>query len=166
MESDEERQRRLEKAREYTRRYRLKPKAVITRKKWRSRSDVRERERAWQAEYRNRPDVKARVVAYRAATLERKHAMGRRRNQLNKIETLTHYSTVSYPCCVRCGNVDIRVLTIDHTNGLGTRERKTVRRANLYNYLRKNGYPDGYQTLCMNCQFIKRWEKREYRQRK
>ena len=34
-------------------------------------------------------------------------------------------------------------------------------KGNLYNWLIKNNFPSGFQTLCMNCQFIKREENRE-----
>ncbi len=80
-----------------------------------------------------------------------------------KILVLTHYGNNKL-ACVRCGNNDIRVLSIDHINGGGTRERKNMSSTSSYLYycwLIKNNFPKGYQTLCMNCQFIKRIENNE-----
>lgn len=65
--------------------------------------------------------------------------------------------------CVRCGITDARVLQIDHTNGGGTKERKLTFGNN------KNGYylhilkveGRGYQLLCANCNWIKRYEQHE-----
>lgn len=81
-----------------------------------------------------------------------------------KIEALTHYSTKPYPACVRCGITDIRVLSIDHINGGGSTHRLHQvghGGAHLYAFLKRNSWPEGYQTLCMNDQFKKRWENRE-----
>lgn len=69
--------------------------------------------------------------------------------------------------CVVCGFDDIRALQIDHVNGNGNAERiaigGTVRFSgwNFYQYLKKSGYPDGYQTLCANHNMIKYEESKE-----
>ena len=65
--------------------------------------------------------------------------------------------------CVKCGFSDIRSLSIDHINGRGNRQRQGKLRtsASFYAWLKAQGYPVGYQTLCMNCQFIKRDENNE-----
>ncbi len=82
-----------------------------------------------------------------------------------KYEVLTHYSGRGVPSCVKCGEDDLRCLTIDHINGNGAEHRKNLGNnktgKNFYPTLRTQGYPEGYQTLCMNCQFIKRIEKHE-----
>lgn len=82
-----------------------------------------------------------------------------------KAEVLTHYGGGTL-ACVRCGFSDIRALSIDHISGNGTEEKKRLGRAGteFYRWLRQNLYPKGYQTLCMNCQFIKREENKEYNQ--
>lgn len=80
-----------------------------------------------------------------------------------KVETLTHYGNGKL-ACVRCGFSDIRALSLDHINGKTPeekRERKHKGGCPLYSYLRSLGYPTGYQTLCMNCQFIKKDENLE-----
>ncbi len=77
-----------------------------------------------------------------------------------RLTVLTHYGHGKC-ACVRCGFMDIRGLTIDHINDDGAKHRKT-REANnpgkLCRWLRNNNFPEGYQTLCMNCQSIKRQE--------
>jgi transcription initiation factor TFIIIB Brf1 subunit/transcription initiation factor TFIIB len=81
-----------------------------------------------------------------------------------KEEVLTHYGNGTLKC-VKCGCVDLRTLSIDHINGGGCKHRKDKRIAystSFYEWLKKQGYPSGFQTLCMNCQFIKRSENKEY----
>lgn len=67
--------------------------------------------------------------------------------------------------CCKCGFNDIRALSIDHINGGGNLHRRELFGKNaggqFYNWLRNNGYPTGFQVLCMNCQFIKRHENKE-----
>ncbi len=86
------------------------------------------------------------------------------RDRLRKLkaEVLTHYGN-SNLACVKCGFDDIRALSIDHMEGRGNRHRQGKLRtsASFYTWLKKQGYPKGYQTLCMNCQFLKRAENNE-----
>ena len=76
-----------------------------------------------------------------------------------KTEVLTHYGGGKL-ACVRCGFLDIRALSLDHIHGGGRKERGNSSQS-FYNRLKREGYPEGYQTLCMNCQFIKSEEKGE-----
>lgn len=62
--------------------------------------------------------------------------------------------------CVLCGFNDIRALQIDHINNDGAQERKALGGQNFsgwrfYEHLIKNDLPEGYQTLCANCNMIK-----------
>lgn len=78
-------------------------------------------------------------------------------NRLNiKSSVLSHYGN-GKQSCVKCGFDDLRALSIDHIDGGGAEHRKSLRRGGLsfYKWLIDSGFPDGYQTLCMNCQFIK-----------
>lgn len=87
-----------------------------------------------------------------------------RRQKLLKIEVLTHYGNRKL-ACVKCGMDNQSCLSIDHINGGGNKERtlnKTRLATNFYRWLKKKNYPEGYQTLCMNCQFIKRFERNEH----
>jgi len=82
-----------------------------------------------------------------------------------KKEIMLHYSDGEIKC-KKCGFTDIRALTIDHINGKGHLHRQSLLKGekggnNFYLWLKRNSYPLGYQTLCMNCQFIKRFENEE-----
>ena len=78
---------------------------------------------------------------------------------------MSHYGNGS-KACVKCGFDDIRALTIDHIDGGGSKHIKELKMkrggSRFYNWLIKNNYPPGYQTLCMNCQLIKRFENNEW----
>ena len=81
--------------------------------------------------------------------------------QRTKILVLTHYGNGKL-ACVKCGFDDMRALSIDHIDGRGKRDRVNMGGSYFYANLKKKGYPDGYQTLCMNCNWIKRFENREH----
>lgn len=93
--------------------------------------------------------------------LQRKES-GKHREYMQKVKTevLTHYGRGRL-VCVRCGFNDMRALSLDHIDGTGWAEKYNGHA--LYMSLRGKGYPDGYQTFCMNCQFIKREENKEYK---
>lgn len=62
--------------------------------------------------------------------------------------------------CNFCGYEDIRALQIDHINNNGAEERKALGGQNVsgwrfYQHLVAQDLPDGYQTLCANCNMIK-----------
>jgi hypothetical protein len=72
----------------------------------------------------------------------------------NKCLVLFHYSHSKIPRCECCGESYIEFLTIDHIDGGGERHRKSIgRRAGyeFYIWLIKNGFPNGYRVLCLNC---------------
>lgn len=89
-------------------------------------------------------------------------AICRRRNERYKQTIISHYSP-DMKCC-KCGFNDMRALSIDHINSDGAKHRKEIGSGNsLYCWLLRNNFPEGFQVLCMNCQFIKRHEECEYR---
>ena len=55
--------------------------------------------------------------------------------------------------CACCGYDDVRALALDHVNGDGSRERL----AKIYSYrkAKADGFPENYQLLCHNCNFLK-----------
>lgn len=73
-----------------------------------------------------------------------------------RIEVLTHYGNGKC-ACVGCGESRLACLTIDHIYGWGNQHRKQSKRYgySFYIQLKRDDYPKGYQTLCMNCQFCK-----------
>lgn len=86
------------------------------------------------------------------------------RHQQIKSEVLTHYSALGYLSCGCCGETDLSKLCIDHIQGGGNEHRRflfgrddcSIR---FYSWLKRNNYPEGYQTLCLGCNKKKqRWE--------
>jgi hypothetical protein len=65
------------------------------------------------------------------------------------MEALVHYGG-DPPKCACCGEMIIKFLCIDHINGKGNEHRKLIAK-NLYLWLKEQGYPEGYQVLCYNC---------------
>lgn len=63
-----------------------------------------------------------------------------------RMEMLKKYGMV----CSCCGESDIRFLTIDHISGGGRQDYKN-NGTHIAFRLRKQGWPNGYQTLCYNC---------------
>lgn len=58
------------------------------------------------------------------------------------------------PVCKCCGEGNIFFLTLDHVNNDGAEHRREtggVTGKNLAWWLKKNGYPPGFQVLCFNC---------------
>jgi hypothetical protein len=77
-------------------------------------------------------------------------------------EALLHYSQEM--TCQRCGFSDERALSIDHIKGDGKHRRNPMNSGYaLYQRLRREGFPEGFQVLCANCQAIKRRENEEWR---
>ncbi len=68
--------------------------------------------------------------------------------------TMECYEAYGGAFCVCCGEANFQFLTIDHINNNGAEERRRTNNASgkcLAWYLRKRGYPVGYQIMCFNC---------------
>ena len=90
---------------------------------------------------------------------ERNRATSRRCNQNRKIEVLSHYGKDGHlQCCwPGCLETDLDVLTLDHVNNDGAKDRIAGRATGtgLYYRVRNDGFPVGFQTLCANHQLKK-----------
>ena len=68
-------------------------------------------------------------------------------------EVFSHYGHK----CKCCGESEEFFLTIDHINNDGAAHRRSLPNGKystgerMYRWLKVNGYPDGFQVLCMNC---------------
>ncbi|KKM62855.1 hypothetical protein LCGC14_1517430 [marine sediment metagenome] len=82
----------------------------------------------------------------RRAYYNRYHKKHRRQLRL---EVLNHYAPDNLRCAC-CGEDHVEFLCIDHINGQGNKHRKSIK-GNLYNWLKKHGFPDGFRVLCLNC---------------
>lgn len=68
--------------------------------------------------------------------------------------------------CLNCGFSDVRALQIDHINGGGAKERKSIKSVTAYykhiiDSVIKGEYK--YQLLCANCNVIKRIINQEHK---
>jgi len=117
-----------------------------------------------QTEYRHRTLEmhREKVAKWRRNHKEECLEINRRSQRKRRFEVLSHYS-VGEPRCARCGFTDLRALCIDHINGDGAQHRRETPNASkdIYSWLKKNNYPEGFQVLCMNCNWIKRSENGE-----
>ena len=88
-----------------------------------------------------------------------------------RLEALQHYSGKEAPDCRCCGESELDFLQIDHTKGDGAAHRREIgmaqgigeqkQRVNIGGnglpyWLKKNGWPEGFQVLCANCNYSKR----------
>lgn len=109
---------------------------------------------------RHLPETKARLQAeYRERNRAVIRQKGRETRQLLKDEALTRYGAT----CARCGYDNPLALCIDHINNDGAAERRALGGQSFsgwrfYHYLKRMGWPSGYQTLCANCNLIKHLE--------
>lgn len=72
------------------------------------------------------------------------------KNRDEKLRVLEAYGKE----CACCGETEILFLTIDHIDGNGNEQRRQLGIPGgnaFYRFLRKAGYPQGYQVLCFNC---------------
>lgn len=78
-----------------------------------------------------------------------------------RLQVFNHYSDNDIKCAC-CGERNLLFLTLDHINNDGARHRselygKRVRSngSKILTWVIKNNYPDGFQVLCMNCNWGK-----------
>jgi len=68
-----------------------------------------------------------------------------------RLAVLLHYSHGKLECNC-CGERHIQFLALDHIGGGGNKHRKEVGYGDqFFRWLIRNGFPDGYQVLCHNC---------------
>lgn len=118
---------------------------------------------------------------YRAKNLEALREKSRQRHQENRQDPtwveaqrkrgraywkqLRHEAIMAYGGyeCVCCGETTPEFLSLDHANNDGAAHRRSLgyRRngdgasSSTLRWLKANGYPAGFQVLCMNCNFGK-----------
>ena len=90
---------------------------------------------------------------------ESRREYGRRAKLRLKLDVLGHYNGGICKCC---GEARIELLTIEHPGQTGAAHRKEINGSardgrNMLEWLRRNGYPPGYETLCFNCNWATRY---------
>ena len=90
------------------------------------------------------PEVGYTMCAHHRATNNNKKNRDRRKR--DRLAAFERYGR----SCACCGEANAGFLTIDHIDGGGTKHRAEMS-CQIYAWLRKHGYPPGFQTLCYNC---------------
>src|SRR5271169_1943281 len=118
------------------------------------------RRRRWEYEKRRLTDPNARMARrasanrYRREKYERVALYQKNYKIALKAEMLAAYGQF----CACCGEDESVFLTLDHIEGKGAAHRKAIKRAGgyaMYLYLKQQGWPEGFQVLCYNCNFVK-----------
>lgn len=102
-----------------------------------------------------------RVKKWRSRNLDKSRDYQNNWKKQQRLTILKHYSQEKL-CCTKCGVSDIRVLTLDHVNGGGHKQIRETH-TSLPQWIINNNFPEGFQVLCYNCQFIKAEENNEWR---
>lgn len=92
---------------------------------------------------------------YRAKNREAILKQSREARYQLRLTALVYYSKGDTPECTCCGETEIKFLAIDHIDGGGTIHRKATKSKYMMHWLKTQGYPDGFQTLCHNCNMAK-----------
>lgn len=91
--------------------------------------------------------------------LRRMRISSNKSNRRLKTRVLTHYGKSGMlKCCWRGCNIgDIDCLSLDHIDNNGGSHRRAGQKGGIaiFRFTELNGYPEGYQTLCMNHQMKK-----------
>lgn len=117
--------------------------------------------RARQKEYRakNREKINKEMREWHATHREEERVKAKeyfaRRYKKEKQLIFEHYGGTN-PHCECCGETRQEFLTVNHKNGRGNVHRREIGESNLYHWLVKNNYPDGFNILCMNCNWASR----------
>lgn len=130
-------------------------KETLRMRKWRENNRERDAENKKRQYYTNHEKSKEYFRNWKKENYKTYRISQRLSRDKLKVQVLSKYSKNNFPECVCCGETVLEFLTIDHINNDGHKQSMDERKA-IYYWLKRNNYPDGFQTLCMNCQFGKR----------
>lgn len=123
-------------------------------RQWREKNRERSRELSRRSAARCRDKRLAYFKEYYQRNRERELEQARQRQRALKDAAYASYGGYRCACC---GESHAEFLCIDHVNNDGYAHRKSIGRgSNIYLWLKKNGFPAGFQVLCMNCNFGKK----------
>lgn len=153
---DEVRAARLrDKNREAAARYRARNREKVAQRMREWRENNREKAREQSREHRNRKIANA--SPEELAEIRRLEREKTRRNQ-DRVRREVFAAYGGYKCAC-CGETEPLFLSIDHVNNDGAKMRReklySGSGTGFYLWLFKNGFPKGFQVLCMNCQIGK-----------
>jgi hypothetical protein len=101
----------------------------------------------------NKDHIKNKTVKFQQANPDKRKKYAKISRERLKLEIFNHYCD-NGPQCNGCGEADIHLLTVDHIHGGGNQHKKEVK--SLYSWIKREGFPEGFQILCWNCQLRKK----------
>lgn len=102
----------------------------------------------------DREKHKAYCRTYNLLHREERKAYFKANHQSYKEKVFDHYGWV----CACCEEAEPLFLTIDHVNNDGAEHREKIGGSgSLYLWLIRNNFPEGFQTLCRNCNWAKQF---------
>jgi hypothetical protein len=103
----------------------------------------------------NKDSLRAKIEAWRKINREQFLATNKSYNEKLRFTALQHYSHGEFKCAC-CGESMYEFLTIDHINNDGAKmNKKFSGHKHICSWLKRNNYPEGFQVLCINCNFAK-----------
>lgn len=100
---------------------------------------------------KNKEKYKANAIKWRKNNPEKALQHRRTSNRRLRTDALDKYGWE----CRCCGETEEKFLSIDHIGGGGNQHRRQIGSSHIYSWLRKNNYPNNFQTLCHNCNMAK-----------
>ena len=148
------------KRKEYMKKYVLTPEQKAKQKEYAQKPE----NKAKQKEYAQKPEQKAKRKTSEYKAKQKEYAQSLRREVLSTYSK--RHSNSSIPCCRCCGeNFDVDFLAVDHIAGKKEMDSETALvelgysskfvAGKLFGWIKYNGFPDGFQILCTNCNFAK-----------
>ncbi len=110
--------------------------------------------------YMENDNVKLSRIKYRKNNPEKIKESNKKYHEKNRNNLLNLMGNI----CCKCGFSDKRALQIDHINGGGIKERVLYNTKDYHRVVLKSlkNKENKYQLLCANCNWIKRYENREW----
>jgi hypothetical protein len=113
----------------------------------------------YRSKFQRRELAAKKSIIWRKNNPERKRQQGKNWSHKLKFEVMSHYCNGMPRCmCPYCDVDYMSVLTMDHINGGGNKQRKETRINSglpFYAWIKNNKFPIGFQVLCHNCNHAK-----------
>ncbi len=111
-----------------------------------------------QYQIENKEKIQIQRKEYYSLNSEKISIRDKKKRMEIRYDIISYYTDGIMKCmCPGCNEDHLDFLTIDHINNDGAEHRKEIGDggSNLYYWIYKNNFPEGFQVLCMNCNFSK-----------
>lgn len=127
-------------------------------KAYRDSHKQQEKERSQKYQRTHPEQTRIRDRKYRETHREQVRQAERKADFRRRLMVLRHYAVnPSVPSCACCGETEIGFLSIDHIKGNGNKHRQSIGGYHsFYSWMVAKHFPEGFQILCMNCNWGKR----------